>query len=184
MPRVEVSPQTFSMVEYDAGRIATVAEDLATRIGLPKDHVIQLEVDERTPLARVDTVSLDPLRITIESGALENPKRIRQLSDDRMADVLGIAFLQALDRLDPEFGGPPVDERPSLPHTVAWDTYATARMERLGLPSQRRRRQYHFRNRHGFTDRADQAFDRIWSAERLTWAELTRLSDEAAAAAA
>lgn len=181
---VEVSPQSFTMVDYDAARIATFAEELATRVGLPEDHLIQLEIDERTPLARVDTVSLDPLRITIESGALENPKRIRQLSDDRMADVLGIAFMQALDRLDPEFGGPPVDERPSLPHTVAWDAYATARMERLGLPSQRRRRQYHFRNRHGFTDRADEAFDRIWSAERLTWAELTRLSDEAAAAAA
>jgi hypothetical protein len=47
---------------------------------------------------------------------------------------------------------------------------------------QRQRRLYQFRNRHGFTDAADAAFDRLWSADGLTWAEISALSDEALAA--
>ena len=44
------------------------------------------------------------------------------------------------------------------------------RLGRLGHPVQRQRRLYQFRNRHGFTDAADAAFEQLWEADDLTWA--------------
>ena len=58
------------------------------------------------------------------------------------------------------------------------------RLERLGYRAQRQRRLYHFRNRHGFTDVADAAFERLWTADGLTWADIDRAADGAVAAAA
>ncbi|MBV9952351.1 MAG: hypothetical protein JO291_10400, partial [Acidimicrobiia bacterium] len=137
-----------------------------------------------TPLGRVRVESLDPIRINVEGGAFENPQHLRKLSPDRVIDVLGVHLFQARDRLDPAFGGPALDDDVALAHRVAWDVYAVGRLDRLGHRSQRQRRLYHFRNRHGFTDEADAAFDRLWTGENLTWSEITALSDEAAAAAA
>jgi hypothetical protein len=127
--------------------------------------------------------SIDPLRITVEGGAFEDPKRPRALAEHRVVDVLGHLFHQVRDRLDPAFGAPALDEKLSLPHRVAWDAYALGRLERLGYDAQRSRRLYHFRNRHGFSDEADAAFDRLWSATDLTWTRITALSDSARAAA-
>jgi hypothetical protein len=58
------------------------------------------------------------------------------------------------------------------------------RLERLGYRAQRPRRLYHFRNRHGFTDDADAAFDQLWASRPATWAELVALSDSLVAAKA
>ena len=68
-----------------------------------------------------------------------------------------------------------------LAHRVAWDVYAVGRLQQLGYDSQRQRRLYGFRNRHGFTDAADAAFEQLWTSSDLTWDDLTRLSDDAAA---
>ena len=73
--------------------------------------------------------------------------------------MLGRLLLQALDRRDPAFGDPPPDDALSVAHRVAWDVYAVGRLQRLGYRAQRQRRLYAFRNRHGFTDAADAAFD-------------------------
>jgi hypothetical protein len=68
---------------------------------------------------------------------------------------------------------------------VTWDVYAVARLARRlrasGDPipdyqAQRQRRLYAFRNRHGFTDAADAAFDRLWRADGLTWPDLLAIS--------
>ncbi len=64
------------------------------------------------------------------------------------------------------------------PSASSWDAYSIGRLERLGYPSQRQRWLYNFRNRHGFTDVADAAFDRLWTAPSLTWDEIVALSDE------
>ena len=56
------------------------------------------------------------------------------------------------------------------------------RFQRLGYKAQRQRRLYHFRNRHGFTDAADDAFAQLWDGEGLTWAEIDAVSQEAIAA--
>jgi len=178
---VTVTPDHFSMVDYDPSALAAVAERLAREAGLPDELPITVVVDERTPMGRVQVTSLDPLQVEVESGAFEDPKHIRQLSEARVVDVLGLHFFQTRDRLDPGFGGPELDEELTTPQRVAWDTYAMGRVERLGYPAQRQRRLYHFRNRHGFTDAADAAFDRLWSASGLTWSDLTAISDGAAA---
>ena len=78
--------------------------------------------------------------------------------------------------------GQPDYDAVGLAHRVAWDTYAVGRLVRLGLDGQRQRRLYAFRNRHGFTDVADEAFACLWDGADLSWADVTRLSDDAAAA--
>jgi hypothetical protein len=182
MPNVSVTPEQFTMVKFEAPAIAAVVERLVGELGLPDDAEVRVEVDESTPLGRARVASLEPITIAVESGALEDPKRPRQLSEEGTADVVGRLLFRVRDRLDPSFGSAPADDELPLPHSVAWDVYAVGRLARLGHRSQRQRRLYHFRNRHGFTDAADAAFERLWSADGLTWAEISSISDEAVAA--
>jgi hypothetical protein len=63
---------------------------------------------------------------------------------------------------------------------AAWDTYSVGRLARLGYPVHQPRWIYNFRNRHGFTDQADESFAEIWSADGLSWEELSALSGRAA----
>jgi hypothetical protein len=178
---VEVRPDTFSMVSFDAGEIVAVAERLLGQLGLADLDVV-VEVDESTPLGRARVTSTEPVVLAVESGALEDPKRPRKMGIDDASDVLGRLLLRVRDRLDPAFGDVPGDDELSLPVSVAWDVYCVGRLSRLGYRAQRQRRLYHFRNRHGFTDTADAAFDRLWSAEGLSWAEIESISAGAAAA--
>ena len=179
MAKVTVDPETFTMVEFDADAIRAAAERVADDIGLPADLEIRVEVDEQTPLMRSRLESIDPVTISAESGAFEDLKRPRHLSEVRTADVVGRLLFRAADRLDPSFGDAGEDADIPLPRLVAWDCYAVARLARLGYLAQRQRRLYHFRNRHGFTDVGDAAFETIWTADSLTWDDLVRLSDEA-----
>ena len=183
---VTVSPETFTLVSYDAAEIASIVEDLIKAVGLPAGLDVTIEVDESTPLGRATIASSEPLVITCESGALEDPKRPRNLSRTGSADVLGRLLFRVRDRLDPAFGDPPADKDLSLPQSVAWDAYCIGRLVRLGFKhyDNRQRRLYHFRNRHGFSDAADEAFDRLWTADGLTWSDITALSDAAVGAAA
>jgi hypothetical protein len=182
---VSVSPKAFTLVSYDADEIAGIVEDLIAAIGLPSTLDVSLEVDESTPLGRASVTSLDPLVISLESGALEDPKKPRNLSRTGSADVLGRLLLRVHDRLDPGFGTPPDDDKLTLPQSVAWDAYCVGRLVRLGFKhyDNRQRRLYHFRNRHGFSDAADDAFDRLWTSDGLSWSDITALSDGAVAVA-
>lgn len=169
---VTVTPQEFSMVHFDAARIAELAEHIAAAAGFEADVAIRIEIDERTPLGRTLLSSLDPLTLQIEGGAFEDAKRLRHMSERSVQEVLGRHLFRAKDRLDPAFGVPPEDGKLSLPQTVAWDAYAVGRAVRAGIPGARPRRLYHFRNRHGFTDVADTVFDRLWNGEGLTWSDI------------
>jgi hypothetical protein len=172
--RVTVTPEAFAMVLFDADRIRTVVQNVADDTGLP--------VDETTPLGRARLASLDPVTISAESGSFEDARRPRQLSEAGTADVCGRLLFRVKDRLDPAFGDPPPDDEIPLAHSVTWDVYALGRLARLGYRSQRQRRLYHFRNRHGFTDAADAAFEELWTSDGLTWDRLVHLSDDANAA--
>lgn len=176
---VTVSPTDFTMVSFDAADIVRIAERVRDEVGLPRDLEIRIEVDERSPAARVTMRSVEPLVIAVESGAFENPKKIRSLSEPGVADVLGVQFVQAADCLDPSFGAPEPDAEVTLPHRVAWDISAVGRLARLGYQVQRPRRLYHFRNRHGFTDASDATFEQLWAQRPATWAALVAASDAA-----
>jgi hypothetical protein len=177
--RVDVSPETFTMVDFDATAIREIAEGLCAQIGIPPEQPVTINIDETVPLARARVSSVDPVVLELEGGALEDPKRIRQFSPLGATRVLGRLLFQARDALDPSFGtAPPRDEMP-LPVRVAWDTYSAGRVARLGYEAQRQRWLYAFRTRHGFHDGADQIFDVLWEADGLSWADIERLSADA-----
>jgi hypothetical protein len=179
---VEVRPEEFSMVFFDAAEIRAIVERLVAEIGLPADLSVVIDIDETTPMGRAHVTSIDPVVIAAESGALEDVKRPRQLSEQGTIDVLGKLLLGVKDRLDPAFGEAPADDELTLQESAAWEAYCVGRLGRLGHPVQRQRRLYQFRNRHGFTDLADAGFDRLWTSDGLTWADIKQISDDAGAA--
>jgi hypothetical protein len=183
MAKIAVTPETFTMVNFDAARIRELATEVADRVGLPAELALRVEVDEAVPLGRTKIVSLEPAVVSVQGGAFEDAKRLRHLSDHSVTDVLGRIFHRLLDRLDPRFADAPADDDLSLAQATAWDAYAVGRCERLGYNPQKQRRLYHFRNRHGFTDVADRVFERLWSAEpgSLSWADIDAACAETAA---
>ena len=66
------------MVFFHAVEIRAIVEQLAAEVGLPADLPIRVEIDETTPMGRAQLQSIDPVVLTLESGALEDPKRPRQ----------------------------------------------------------------------------------------------------------
>jgi hypothetical protein len=176
---VTVTPSQFTLVNFESADIVRVAEHLRDEIGLPADLEIRIEVNEQSPTGRISTTSADPLVVTVEGGAFENPKKIRSLSEPNVADVLGVLFEQASDRLDPDFGAPDPDAEITLAHRVAWDITAVGRLDRLGHRVQWQRRLYQFRNRHGFSDASDAAFEQLWARRPASWQELVSISDDA-----
>lgn len=177
---VRVSPDRFSLVDYDAAEITRLAEGLATKLGV--EAAIEIEVDETSPLARVTVIDAgDPIKLRVESGAFEDTKRLRQLSARAVATSLGRVLLRWSDRASGGFADAPADADLTLPQQAAWDTYCLGRLERIGVPVNQQRWRYNFRNRHGFNDEVDAAFDRIFAADTLSWGELSALSDEARA---
>ena len=175
---VTVTPDTFTLVLFDASVIAAIVERLLPDVGL--DGVdVTLNIDERVPMGRADVISIDPIVLEVEGGALEHAKLPRQLSDEGAADVLGRLLLRVRDRRDPAFGDPPPDADLPLDQKMAWDVYCVGRLARKGYRAQRQRRLYSYRNRHGFTDIADASFDRLWTSDDLTWAEIAAISASA-----
>lgn len=180
MSNVSITPQEFHFVKFDAGEVASLTSKLADQIGLPPDATIEIEIDESTPAGRVRTDSFDPIKLHIEGGAIEDPTVPRTLSQRLAADVIGRLLLRAKDRTTPGFGDAPPDSELDLQHQTAWDTVCMGRLERLGYDVRKPRRQYHFRNRHGFSDVSDTVFERLWSAESVTWADIEAACAETA----
>ena len=179
MGAITVTPETCQYVKFEAAEIEAVASKLASELGIDRD--ITIEVDEASPFGRIEVVSIDPaIVLKAEGGAFEDPKRPRHLSPRVTSDVLGRILHRVRDRLDPAFGEAPPDAELTLQQSTAWDAYSVGRMARLGYEVQKQRRLYHFRNRHGFTDVADAAFERLWNGTDLTWADLQAACDECA----
>jgi hypothetical protein len=178
---VTVTPQTFNFVAFDAALIQRVADELLASLGLA-DRDVHIEVDETTPLSRTRVEIGDTISIRAESGAFEDTKRPRQQSEVATATSLGRLLLRVRDRLSGGFGEAPIDRDLTLAQVAAWETYSVGRLSRLGIEVNEQRWRYNFRNRHGFTDEADQAFNRLWSSDALTWGELEAIcaSDSAA----
>jgi hypothetical protein len=179
---VVVQPEEFTMVLFEAQEIRALAERLVAEIGLPADLEVTIAVDETTPLGNARVASVGPVVLTLESGALEDAKAPRRLDPVSAADVLGRLLYEVKDRLDPAFADAPAFDDLTLAQISAWQCYCVGRLGRLGHKVQRQRRLYQFRNRHGFTDVADAAFDKLWTSDGLTWADVVSISDAALAA--
>jgi hypothetical protein len=178
---ITVTPQTFNFVAYDAALIQRVGEQLLQSLSMT-DHDVHIEVDETTPLSRMRVEVGDPIAIRAESGAFEDTKRPRQQSEVATATSIGRVLLRVRDRLTGGFGEAPPDEELSLAQVAAWETYCVGRLSRLGIEVNEQRWRYNFRNRHGFTDEADEAFNRVWSSDGLTWGELEAICARATSA--
>jgi len=177
--RVTLEPATFALVDFDPAEVVEVVEGLLDTIGL--DRPVRLEVDQTTPLVHAEVRSIDPLVLFCESGALEDPRRLRQLSRSGAENVLGRLLYRVRDRLDPAFGDPPPEGELTLQQQAAWDAYAIGRLVRQGHShfEERQRRLYQFRTRHGFSDHGDATFAALWDGVDLTWSDIDRLSAEA-----
>ncbi len=175
MGTVSVSPETFEMIFFDAAVIGEVAADVADRVGFSDDFSIVVE--ESSPLGRSRLGSYDPVVIEVEGGAFEDTRRPRNFSRTRSSDVIGRALLRVLDRRSGRFDDCPSDTDLDLALHSAWDVFSVGRLERLGYSPQRKRRLYQFRNRHGFTDAADAAFEELWGSSDLGWTDIARISE-------
>jgi len=180
--KISTTPETFTMVLFEPDRIRELATEVAGKVGVSAD--IQVEIDEASALGRARVMSAEPVKLWIQGGALEDPKRPRHLADHNIIEVFGRLLFRVRDRLDPNFGNPPADDDLTLQQSTAWDGYGMGRLERLGYQVAKARRLYHFRNRHGFTDVADSAFERLWNADGLTWADIEAVCAETEAARA
>lgn len=178
---ITVVPATFTLVEFEAAAIAEVAAEMLVKVGFPDDMPLRVEVDESTPLGRAWVVEADPAVLKVESGGIEHNHQPRQFSAEAAAPLFGRLLFRLRDRLDPAFGDAPTDDDLSLALSAAWDVYAVGRVARLGYDSQRQRRLYQFRVRHGFTDVVDAVFDELWTSDGLSWADIERLSAAAGA---
>jgi hypothetical protein len=174
--KVTVSPEEFTFVRFDAAEIAAIVAELAARLDIA--NPIHVVVDEATPLAKVyeeiDGSSSDAtITLHAESGALEDRRHPMSFSADDATESLGRILLRAHDRLRPGFGDAPADLELTLAQNAAWDAYCAGRLARMGVAVNEQRWRYNHRNRFGFSDAADAAFDRLWAADDLTWADIT-----------
>jgi hypothetical protein len=178
---VTVTPQEFTYVSFEAPAIEALLAGLLDRLGMA-ERSLRVEVNEASPVVRIVAEDGDPIVIQADSGAFEEPRRPRALSDANVVTNAGRVLLRLRDRTDGTFADAPGEAELTLAQTAAWDTYCVGRIGRLGYEVHEPRWRYNFRNRHGFSDAADAIFDRLWGADHLTWAELSVLSDDAVAA--
>ncbi len=178
MARVSVSPETFTLVNFEASTIAGIAEEVAVAVGLADDVAVTITVDEAAMLGKAQS-RVDDGSVVVEAtgAAFESLRKAREFDEVRCRSILGQALLRARDRLDPAFGDPPADDVLPVQLEVAWATTIEGRLHRLGIIAGRpQRRIYHFRVRHGFSDEVDRTFQQLWDGDYLTWPEIEAAS--------
>ncbi len=175
-----VKPTTFVHVDYDADLLSRLVGEALERVAMPSDSKITVEIDESLSTNRVRVIELEPIKLEVESGAVEDYKQPRTIGELPASIAFTRLLLEVLDRQSVDFGAPELDVEPTRAHRMAWNVNLFGRTSRLGLRIHRPRYLYNFRNRHGFSDAADRAFDELWSSDNLTWAEMQSMSDAVA----
>ena len=173
--KVTVTPEEFTFVKYDAAEIAAIVAELAEQLELA--NPIHVVIDETTPLAKVseevDAASSDAtITLHAESGALEDRKHPMSFSAVGAREALGRILLRASDRMRGDFADAPQDLDLTLEENAAWDTYCVGRLARMGVETNQQRWRYNHRNRFGFHDGVDAAFDALWAADDLGWSDV------------
>ena len=144
------------------------------KVGLGEEVEIRIEVDETTPLGRAPTsMSVDPVHIRARVGLVRGPQEACGGSARSRPPTSSAATCCG----PPTAGAAPSATHPSdadltVPQRTAWEIYAVGRLAAVGYPAQRQRWLYAFRNRHGFTDDADGAFEPLWGGDDLAWADI------------
>lgn len=172
---IRIAPQTFTKVEFTADDIQSVVREVIARIDQIADPDVELVIDEDQPTTRLSIAALDPLVFHLDSGALEDTRKPRHFGVEMASVSIASLFIEYLDRIDPSFGAPPVGQPEDLAQRIAWSAHTHGRVQRLGYRVHQPKHRYNFRNRHGFSDAADRAFDTLWTAEALTWADIIAL---------
>ena len=121
----------------------------------------------------IDAASSDAtITLHAESGALEDRKHPMSFSADGAREALGRILLRAHDRMRADFADAPGDLDLTLEENAAWDTYCAGRLARMGVETNQQRWRYNHRNRFGFHDGVDAAFDALWAADDLGWSDV------------
>jgi hypothetical protein len=182
--RVEITPEQFTLVEYDPGVIAGLAEELAAKVGIPDAAPVRIEIDEELPLPLTgSTADVTDGRVALWfSGAnFEDGRHRAQFNEELGRAELAMTLFRGRDRLQPGFADAPSDEDLTDAQRAAWETWAEGRTARLGELARKVRRQYVFRLYNGFTDYADRVFEQLWAGDEFTWADLEAMCAECAA---
>jgi hypothetical protein len=183
---ISLTPETFTLVKYDAASLLAIAQDAAKAVGVPDDVKIVMEVDEALPgplIASASEAAPGTLSFWFSGGCFEDPKRQAELQPEMSKTELAAAFLRGRDRLDGGFEDAPADGEITERQRAIWDVYTEGRLVRLGgfLVNEARRR-YSYRLRAGFNDAADAEYERLWQADSLSWSELVAIEERLAAA--
>ena len=182
--RVHVTPEQFTLIEYDAAEIAAMVEDAAAIVGLPPDMKIDLTVDEElfAPLTgHMSDVVDGRAQLWISGANFEDKKAPQHFAPEQARDDLLVVVLRAKDRLSEDFASAPSDGEITRAERAAWDLYASGRARRLGGNVREPALRYEFRLQHGFTDVADAAFDRLFAADTMTWDGIREICRETGA---
>jgi hypothetical protein len=172
---ISVSPSSFTKVEFRLDQIVPVVDEVQSRVGADTrldGADVELVIDEDHPTARMAITSLDPIVFAMESGALEDTRTPREFGVEMASVSLASLFFEYLDRTSEVFGAPEIGEPSDLADKIAWSVYTHARVQRAGYRVHKPKHLYNFRNRHGFSDAADQAFEALWAGNDLTYAQI------------
>ena len=178
---IVVQPTSFTKIDFDVEVILSAAQRALENVAaLPNDLEVKVEIEEDQATNRVKVASLDPVLLEVDGGSLENYKKPRTVGDLESRITFTRLFLELTDRLSQSFDAPALDAEVPQAHRMAWDVNLFGRTARHGLHLHQPRYRYNFRNRHGFSDQADRAFDELWAGDELTWSEISAMSDSAA----
>jgi len=178
---IELRPETFTLVQFDADEVRRIAKEAAARAGVT-DAVVEIDEELPQPItAFVAGVVEGRGQIWMSGGNLEDARNPAQLHVDNAEVELTAAMLRVRDRLQPGFAAAPDESELSDRDRAAWETWAYGRCARLGLAVREQRSRYALRLFQGFTDVTDAAFERLWAADELTWDDLVKIGDDTAA---
>jgi hypothetical protein len=182
---VTLTPETFTLVKFDADEVRDLIRQTIAAVDFPADVDVTVEVDEVLPhplTASAVDVSEGAANLWFTGGCFESPQRQTGLSVENTRVELGSALLRAKDRLVGGFADAPADIDLDDRQRTLWEAYAEGRLVAMDFPVRVQRRRYTFRLYGGFNDLADAAFERLWSGEPIDWAGLDAISQDLAAA--
>ena len=110
--RVTVTPDPFTLIEYDAAEIARITEDAAALVGFPPDVEIALEVDEVlfAPLSGTMSDVVDGrAELWISGGNFEDTAGPAHFEPNQARADITHMLLRAKDRLSDDFADAPPD---------------------------------------------------------------------------